>query len=118
MSDKINRGKEGEQQAADFLMANGYEILERNYRYKRSEIDLIAKKDNWIIFIEVKLRSSDAFGYPEEFVNRKKVLKILEGAEYYTFSHQWEGPVRYDIISIRRQPDQPDEVVHIEDAFY
>ncbi len=103
--------------AARFLIDKGFEIVERNYRYKRLEIDLIVKKDNWLIFVEVKLRSSDAFGYPEDFVDYKKAKNIVDGAEQYTYDKNWQGNVRYDIVSIRLQKDQT-EIVLIEDAFY
>ena len=73
MSDKIKKGKEGEDMAARFLIEKGFEIVERNYRYKRSEIDLIVKKDKWLVFVEVKLRSSDLYGYPEDFVDYKRL---------------------------------------------
>lgn len=117
MSDKIRKGREAENLAADFLTTKGYEIVERNYRYKRSEIDLIAKKGNWLVFVEVKMRSSDAFGYPEEFVDSKKVRNILDGADEYTFANNWNGNVRYDIVSIRELSGKR-EILHIEDAFY
>lgn len=117
MSDKIKKGKEGEEMAADFLVAKGYEIVERNFRYKRLEIDLIVKKNNWLVFVEVKLRSSDAFGYPEEFVDYKKARNITDGAEQYTYEANWKGNVRYDIVSIRLLKDKT-EIIQIEDAFY
>ncbi len=103
--------------ATRFLMEKGYEIIERNYRYKRLEIDLIVKKDNWLIFVEVKLRSSDAYGYPEDFVDYKKAKNIVDGAEQYTYDKNWQGNVRYDIVSIRLLRDKT-EIVQIEDAFY
>lgn len=117
MSDKIKKGKEGEEMAAQFLIEKGYEIIARNYRHKRSEIDLIVKKNNWLIFVEVKLRSSDLYGYPEDFVDYKKARNIMEGAEQYTFENNWQGNVRYDIISIRIQKNKT-EIIQIEDAFY
>jgi putative endonuclease len=117
MSDKIKRGNEGEQLAADFLTKNGFEIVERNYRHKRSEIDLIIKRTNWLIFVEVKTRTSDAFGHPEEFVDRKKARKILEGAENYMYENNWQGNVRYDIVAVTIADSVP-HIVHIEDAFY
>jgi len=117
MSDNIKRGYEGEQLAADFLAQKGFEIVERNYRYKHSEIDLIVKKANWLIFVEVKTRSSYAFGYPEEFVDYKKVKLILEGADHYIYKINWQGNVRYDIVSIRLGRNKT-EIVHLEDAFY
>lgn len=117
MSDKIKRGNDGEQLAADFLIKKGFTVIERNYRYKHSEIDLIIQQGNWMIFVEVKTRSSSEFGYPEEFVDYKKKKKILEGAEHYIFKTDWQGNVRYDIVSVRLKEGQT-EVVHIEDAFY
>lgn len=117
MSDKIKKGKEAEMTAADFLMSKGYEIVARNYRHKRSEIDLIVKKGNWLVFVEVKMRSSDAFGYPEEFVDYKKAKNILAGADEYTFANDWQGNVRYDIVAIREMNGKK-EIVHIEDAFH
>ncbi len=117
MSDKIKKGKEGEALAADFLIEKGFEIIARNYRNKRSEIDLIIKKSNWLIFVEVKMRSSDAYGYPEDFVDYKKAKNIIDGAEQYTYDQNWQGNVRYDIISIRDQYGKK-EILHIEDAFY
>jgi putative endonuclease len=117
VSDKIKKGREGEEMAARFLIDKGFEIVERNYRHKRSEIDLIVKKDNWLIFVEVKLRSSDAYGYPEDFVDYKKAKNIVDGAEQYTYDKNWQGYVRYDIVSIRLQQDQT-EIIQIEDAFY
>ena len=103
--------------AARFLIDKGFEIVERNYRHKRSEIDLIVKKDNWLVFVEVKLRTSDAYGYPEDFVDYKKAKNIVDGAEQYTYDKNWQGNVRYDIVSIRLQQDQT-EIIQIEDAFY
>jgi putative endonuclease len=117
MTDKIKKGTDGEALAASYLQGKGFEILERNYRYKHSEIDLIAKKDNWLIFVEVKTRTSVTFGYPEEFVDERKERKILEGAENYIFEKDWKGNVRYDIIAILYSKDNPD-ILHLEDAFY
>jgi putative endonuclease len=117
MSDKIKKGKEAEDMAADFLLKQGYEIVMRNYRYQRSEIDLIVRKDNWLIFVEVKMRSSDAFGYPEEFVDYKKAKNIVFGAEQYTFDNDYQGNVRYDVVAISMRDGVP-EIRHFEDAFY
>jgi putative endonuclease len=117
MSDKIKRGNAGEQLAADFLAQKGFDVVERNYRYKHAEIDLIVRKANWLIFVEVKTRSSIAFGHPEEFVDYKKEKKILEGAMHYIYKTDWQGNVRYDIVAILLKRGGP-EIVHLEDAFY
>lgn len=117
MSDKIKRGKEGEDLAARYLEGKGYEIIERNYRHRQSEIDLIARKDNLLVFVEVKTRTSIKFGYPEEFVDERKEAKVLEGAENYIFTNDWRGFVRYDIVAIIYSGKEP-EITHLEDAFY
>jgi len=117
VSGKIEKGKAGEDLAAQFLSDKGYQVLARNYRFKRSEIDLIAQKDNCLVFVEVKLRTTDAFGYPEEFVNEKKATKIMEGADQYSYDVNWKGNIRFDIVAIRQINGQT-EVVQIEDAFY
>jgi len=117
MSDKIQKGKEAEDMAAEFLRTLGYEIVQRNYRYRRSEIDLIVRKENWLVFVEVKMRSSDAFGYPEEFVDYKKAKNIVYGAEQYTYENDYDGNVRYDVVAISMRNGVPD-LRHFEDAFY
>src|ERR1700712_388348 len=100
MNDKIKKGNEGEELAASFLVSKGFTVLERNYRHKRSEIDLIIRRDNWLIFIEVKSRTSTAYGYPEEFVDAAKVKMIMAGAIEYMYKINWQGNVRYDIVSV------------------
>lgn len=117
MTDNIKKGNEGENLAAAYLEDKGYRILDRNYRYKHAEIDLIAEKDNWLIFVEVKTRTSLAFGYPEEFVDDKKINKILEGADQYLFETNWSGNVRYDIVSIK-MGSKSVQIDHFEDAFH
>lgn len=114
MSDKIETGNKGENMAADFLVQKGYEILTRNYRHKHAEIDLIVKRGNWLLFVEVKTRSSNAYGEPEEFVTEFKARKIFEAAEEYIFSTNWQGHVRFDVVSIKLG-DVP-EIEHFEDA--
>jgi putative endonuclease len=117
MTDKMQKGREAEDMAAEFLKAQGYEIVQRNYRYRRSEIDLIVRKDKWLVFVEVKMRSSDAFGYPEEFVDYTKAKNIVYGAEQYTFENDYNGNVRYDVVAISMRNGVPD-IRHFEDAFY
>ena len=113
MTDKIKKGKDGEARAENFLKEKGYQIVVRNYRFRRSEIDLIVQKDNWLVFVEVKMRSSSAFGHPEQSVNSAKRKKVMEGAAQYLAETNWQGNVRYDIVAVGKQ-----EIVHFEDAFY
>lgn len=116
MSKNKEIGRKGESQAVDYLINKGYTILETNYRYRRYEIDIIAKKKDTVIFIEVKTRRSKYFGYPEEAVNDSKIKHILACADHFIHQHQWDGDIRFDIISILHGMDPG--IRHIEDAFY
>ncbi len=116
MSNKIETGNTGENLAADFLQKKGYEIVARNYRYKRAEIDLIVQQKNLLVFVEVKTRTSSSFGEPEAFVDTKKTVKIFEGAGQYIHETNWNGNIRFDIVSVKMDTNQ--EVVHFEDAFH
>lgn len=109
-------GQEGEQVAADYLKKKGWRILEMNYRFSYSEIDIIAEKDGLVVFIEVKTRTNTSFGMPEDFVNDKKVQFIIRAADHYIQQHDWHGNIRFDIISIIKKREM--ELEHIEDAFY
>jgi putative endonuclease len=114
VSDKIKTGTKGETLAADFLKKKGFEIVARNYRFKHAEIDLIIKRENWLIFVEVKTRSSTSFGEPEDFVDENKSRKIFEAAEEYIFSTNWLGHIRFDIVSVKLGAQIAIE--HFEDA--
>ncbi|MEM7108946.1 MAG: YraN family protein [Bacteroidota bacterium] len=114
---KNQLGKEGEKLAADHLKQSGYKVLESNWRFKRSEIDLICEKGNLLVFVEVKTRSYVAFGQPEDSVDEKKAAKVIEGAEEYIFQTNWNKDIRFDIISIVINGDQR-KLLHLEDAFY
>ena len=111
---KRRTGVEGEARACSMLAKSGYTIRERNFRHRMSEIDIIAEKENCLIFVEVKTRSSSAFGHPEEFVSRNQQKKILEAADFYIEKQDWQGDIRFDIISIIQGQDP----VHLKDAFY
>ena len=106
-------GQEAEEKAALFLQKKDYEILEKNYRYKKSEIDIIARKEHTLIFVEVKYRSKNSYGDPETSVDEKKETQVLIGAENYIFEKDWHGEIRFDIISILGEH----AIEHFEDAF-
>jgi len=114
MIDKIKTGSEGENLAAEFLKQKGFEIVARNYRFRRLEIDLIARRDNWLIFVEVKTRSGNGFGEPEDFVDDSKRKYIFAIAEEYIFSNNWQGHIRFDIVSVKL--GNPPLIEHFEDA--
>lgn len=109
-----NKGRKGEDIAVDYLAKEGFEILERNYRYQRAEIDIIAMKSDWLVFVEVKMRKSSTFGHPEAFVSENQQQLIISGADDYIQQIHWQGNIRFDIIAINAKS----EVEHFEDAFY
>ena len=109
-------GKKGEQLAIDFLLKKGYKILEKNYRYLKAEVDIIAQKNDTLAAIEVKTRSSDYFGNPEEFVNPKKIKLLLSAIDNYVVERDLDVEVRFDIIAIIHQKKET-KIEHLKDAF-
>lgn len=107
-------GKQKEQQALEFLQKKGYRILCQNFRTKVGEIDIVAKDNNTIVFIEVRSRGYDTLGSPEESVDRRKQSKIIKVASLFlsTYTQEYES-VRFDVVAIVN-----DKIVHIENAFW
>ncbi len=114
MTEKMQTGDAGENLAADFLIGQGFRIVERKYRCRHAEIDLIAKRADWLVFVEVKTRHSSAWGEPESFVDNAKRKLIYDAAEDYIFRKSWQGNIRFDIVSVKMS--EPPEIVHFEDA--
>ena len=109
---KASLGRNSEQLAVKYLEKKGYRILRRNFRTKKGEIDVIAEDGPWLVFIEVKARSSGLFGAPEEAVNLRKQRKIAGAALGYIAMEKTERPVRFDVIAIG-----PGGLEHIKGAF-
>lgn len=116
MADHNDLGKKGEQLATEFLLKKGYIILEKNYRYLKAEVDIIAQKDGTLAAIEVKTRTSNYFGNPEEFVNPKKIKLLLSAIDYYVVERDLDVEVRFDIIAIITNKNKT-TIEHLEDAF-
>ena len=93
-------GKSGELFAEKFLERRGYEILERNFRCKLGEIDLVARERGEVVFVEVKSRKETAFGFPEEQLSWKKQKKLWRLAEYYLKRYPKDQPARIDVVAI------------------
>lgn len=110
-------GKWGEKLATKYLKARGYRIVEKNYSCKLGEIDLIAEKSNYLVFIEVKTRRSDSFGLPQAAVGYRKQEKIRKVALYYiAFNEDKDQQIRFDVISIMAQDVKP-QIEHFKEAF-
>ena len=116
MAKHNNIGKEGETIARRYLEQNDYLILETNWRKGHLEADIIAYKDNQIIFVEVKTRSTDIFGAPEEVVDLKKQKAYIRLANAYILKHDRNEEARFDIIAIVMKDDGP-IINHIENAY-
>jgi putative endonuclease len=109
---KLTFGGEGEAIAVKYLRKKGYEILERNYRTKLGEIDIIVRLNDCIVFVEVKRRGSGRFGKGYEAVDKCKQRQIINTANYYLKKYGIKTLCRFDVISI-----DGEEVTHIENAF-
>ena len=110
-------GKKGEEYAQKYLWANGYEILETNYCFEKAEIDIIALKEGIISVIEVKTRSTDYFGNPEESVTYKKEQLLSDAIDQYLIEKNIDLPIQFDIISIIMKVNQAPSLNHIKEAF-
>lgn len=119
MKDKQKIGKIGEYSAVEHLLNWGYLILERNWRFHRAEIDIIAKRNELLIFVEVKTRQSDRFGKPEDFVSSAQRKMIIGAAARYMEKMKHEWAVQFDVIGILvNKHGIVQRLNHYEDAFF
>ncbi len=116
MAENYKFGKEAENKAAGFLKDLGYKIVERNWRYLKAEIDIIAQKGEELVIVEVKARTYDDIMNPEEAVTHTKKKLLLMAADQYVTMNDLDWEVRFDIISILKKEEKW-EITHIENAF-
>jgi putative endonuclease len=115
--ERSHTGKRGEALAVKCLKKNGYKIIERNYRCKLGEIDIIARDGRVLAFVEVKARRSDEFGGPKWAVTPQKQRKVsMVALQYLKETEQMEQRARFDVVAIRLLPDHPDIEI-IKNAF-
>lgn len=108
-------GRLGEQAAVDFLKKINYKILDRNFRAGYGEIDIIAVKDNVLVFVEVKTRSSDNFGTPFEAITPWKLKPLIRTAQFYKSSHKGlPMEMRIDAIGVKVKENQIESIEHIK----
>lgn len=117
MAEHNRLGKKGEQFAVDFLIKKNYKILERNYRFEKAEVDIIALKNNMLVIVEVKTRSSTEFGNPQDFVKPKQIKNLVKAVNEYVIENNLDVEVRFDIIALVNTNERF-EIEHLEDAFY
>lgn len=111
------KGKRGEELAAEFLSEKGFQVICRNWHYGKGEIDIVAKKENIMVFVEVKTRESNIFGDPETFVTRRKQKQVIKTADAFIQTKNIDLESRFDVISVILGKNKF-EIHHIEDAFY
>ena len=117
MAEHNNKGKEGERLASIYLEGKGYTVLEKNWRFGKEEIDIIAQYKEMLVVAEVKTRSGSFFGEPEEFVDRKKQRHLIRAINAYIEDNNIDLEVRFDIIGVILT-GQNHHINHIEDAFH
>ena len=110
-------GKKGEDIAYAFLIDKKIHVLERNWRYKRAEIDIIGMDGKTLIFVEVKTRTDDILDRPENAVNTKKRTLMIKAAIAYMHHIKHDWAIRFDIISVILRKEKP-QVDHFKDAFF
>ncbi|MBK1441115.1 YraN family protein [Parapedobacter sp. ISTM3] len=115
----LEKGKNGENLAIQLLIKRGYRIRCQNWRYKNLEVDVIAEEGDVLVFIEVKTRTSAAFGMPYEFVDPAKQAKLVRAANHYIAANKYGGEIRFDIVSILYAEENDKYYTRlIKDAFW
>ncbi len=109
---RIKTGQLAEDQAAAFLQAQGYKLVERNFRAKVGEIDLVMKDGDEIVFVEVRSRMSTGFGGAAASVDGSKRHKLARAAALWIQARSWDGPCRFDVVAL-----DGGRIEHIPDAF-
>ncbi|MDG1714288.1 YraN family protein [Lacinutrix sp.] len=117
MAQHNDLGKKGEQLAVDYLIKKDYQILERNYRFQKAEVDIIAQIKDTLAIVEVKTRSTTDFGNPQDFVKPKQIQRLVKAVDEFVLVNGLDVEVRFDIIAIVKTGKQF-EIEHLEDAFY
>jgi putative endonuclease len=118
MAGHNNLGKDGERLAKGYLEELGFEILEENWVFKKSEIDLIIYKNSTIVFVEVKTRRNNSFAEPEDFVSIDKQKQMALAADEYIHLMGHQHEIRFDVISVLFDNFGKPIIKHIQDAFW
>lgn len=109
-------GKEGEDAACAYLEREGYVIVERNWRYHRFEIDIIAECKDYIVFVEVKTRANEHWGNPEDFITKGQIKRIVAAADFYLQEYNIDKDARFDVFAIVKRNGKL-ELEYFDDAF-
>jgi putative endonuclease len=118
MESKTTFGRQGEDLAVEFLLKEGYEILERNWYFRHNEVDILAKDKDILVIVEVKTRSGNSYGEPYTAVDHRKQQYLIFAAEQYIYSHNLDLEVRFDIVSIIIDRLGHVSLEHVKEAFH
>ena len=110
-------GKAGEKAAADLLRSRGYQVVGAGFLARRGELDLVCRRGKDLVVVEVKTRTSDAFGTPLEAVGSRKRRALMAAASEYRALAEWRGPIRYAVVGVIVKPDGGLDAELIEDPF-
>jgi len=103
--DRLSLGKKGELMAQKFLRQKGLKIIATNFYTPRGELDIIAQEKDELVFVEVKTRTSELFGKPEEAVDKRKQEKLQKLAEFFLAQHSRQNsPIRFDVVVVKLDP--------------
>lgn len=116
MAQHNDLGKEGEEAAAGYLIRKGYKIRHRNWFFEKFELDIVAEKDDWLVVVEVKSRSTETFEHPEDAITNAKIRRIVLAADGYIRQYEIDMPTRFDVVAALPHGDGY-RIDHIEDAF-
>lgn len=116
MAKHLETGRQGEELAAEWLLAQGFVLMYRNWKYSYFELDVVASKDNILHFIEVKTRTTETYGHPEEAVTAKKLERLMNAGEEFLHQHPEWKRIQYDILSIRLHRFKAPEYFFLEDV--
>lgn len=111
-------GSKGEAMAEAFLIGKGYTILEKNWRFKHLEVDIIAFKKNMLHFFEIKTRTSLVFGNPEESISQKKMNNLKSAAEEYQYLYPEWNYVQFNVLAITMLAGKPADFLLFEDVYF
>jgi putative endonuclease len=118
MDNNQSKGNKGEEIAAGELVKKGYSIVERNWRFRRWEVDIIASKGRFLHFIEVKTRHSLRYGQPEESITRDKMNNLRNAAEEYQYQNPDWQYIQFDVVAITIINEEVKEIFVIEDVYF
>ncbi len=111
-------GNTGEEMAAAYLARKGFTILERNWRFRHWEVDIIASRNGFLHFVEVKTRTSLRYGHPEESITRDKMKNLRNAAEEYQYQHPDWKYIQFNVIAITLVNEEMKEIFMIEDVYF